>query len=253
MTFSIVAHDVATGQVGIAVASRTLATGARVPHIRTGVGAIASQALVNHYYGPRGLALLAAGASAGGHRAPAGRRRRGPGHPPGARHGPDGPVRGPHGRGVPGVVRPPGQGDLLGGRQHPDRRRRARGDGRGLRGGRRSCRWRSGWSRPCKRASRPAATSADGSRRRSSSTATRSGRCSTSGSTITPIRSPSSGVSSSSRAAQSRGDRPPTANERQCCNYQAQQNALHWKHRRIPVSATLGHRMLKPNANLLRT
>ena len=64
MTFSIVAHDVATGQVGIAVASRTLATGARVPHIRTGVGAIASQATVNRYYGPRGLALLAGGASA---------------------------------------------------------------------------------------------------------------------------------------------------------------------------------------------
>jgi uncharacterized Ntn-hydrolase superfamily protein len=64
MTFSIIAHDVASGQVGIAVASKTLATGARVPHIRTGVGAIASQARVNHYYGPRGLALLAAGASA---------------------------------------------------------------------------------------------------------------------------------------------------------------------------------------------
>ena len=64
MTFSIIAHDLATGQVGIAVASKTLATGARVPHIRTGVGAIASQARVNHYYGPRGLALLAAGAAA---------------------------------------------------------------------------------------------------------------------------------------------------------------------------------------------
>jgi uncharacterized Ntn-hydrolase superfamily protein len=64
MTFSIIAHDVATGQVGIAVASKTLATGARVPHIRTGVGAIASQARVNHYYGPRGLALLAADAGA---------------------------------------------------------------------------------------------------------------------------------------------------------------------------------------------
>ena len=64
MTFSIIAHDVATGQVGIAVASKTLATGARVPHIRSGVGAIASQARVNHYYGPRGLALLAAGAAA---------------------------------------------------------------------------------------------------------------------------------------------------------------------------------------------
>jgi uncharacterized Ntn-hydrolase superfamily protein len=64
MTFSIVAHDLATGQVGIAVASKTLATGARVPFIKTGVGAIASQAKGEQLYGPRGLALLAAGASA---------------------------------------------------------------------------------------------------------------------------------------------------------------------------------------------
>jgi uncharacterized Ntn-hydrolase superfamily protein len=64
MTFSIIAHDVTTGEVGIAVASRTLATGARVPHVRTGVGAIASQARVNHAYGPRGLTLLASGVSA---------------------------------------------------------------------------------------------------------------------------------------------------------------------------------------------
>ena len=48
MTFSIIAHDAETGQVGIAVASKALATGARVPFIRTGVGAIASQAKVNH-------------------------------------------------------------------------------------------------------------------------------------------------------------------------------------------------------------
>ncbi len=64
MTFSIIAHDESTGQVGIAVASKIFAAGARVPFIRTGVGAIASQAKVNHLYGPRGLALLAAGASA---------------------------------------------------------------------------------------------------------------------------------------------------------------------------------------------
>ena len=64
MTFSIVAHDVATGQVGIAMASKTLATGSRVPQIRTGVGAIASQARVNRIYGARGLALLATGATA---------------------------------------------------------------------------------------------------------------------------------------------------------------------------------------------
>jgi uncharacterized Ntn-hydrolase superfamily protein len=64
MTFSIIAHDEGTGQVGIAVAGKALAIGARVPHIRTGVGAIASQAKENQLHGPRGLALLAAGATA---------------------------------------------------------------------------------------------------------------------------------------------------------------------------------------------
>jgi uncharacterized Ntn-hydrolase superfamily protein len=64
MTFSIIAHDDVTGQVGIAVAGKTFACGARVPFIRTGVGAVASQAKGNQLYGPRGLALLAAGASA---------------------------------------------------------------------------------------------------------------------------------------------------------------------------------------------
>jgi uncharacterized Ntn-hydrolase superfamily protein len=64
MTFSIIAHDERTGQVGIAIASKSFACGARVPFIKTGVGAIASQAKGNHLYGPRGLALLAAGASA---------------------------------------------------------------------------------------------------------------------------------------------------------------------------------------------
>jgi len=64
ITFSIIAHDPTTGQVGIAVASKSFACGARVPFIRTGVGAIASQAKGNQIYGPRGLALLAAGAAA---------------------------------------------------------------------------------------------------------------------------------------------------------------------------------------------
>jgi len=64
MAYSIIAHDLATGQVGIAVASRMLASGARIPFIKTGVGAVATQAKENQLYGPRGLALLAAGASA---------------------------------------------------------------------------------------------------------------------------------------------------------------------------------------------
>ena len=64
MTYSIIARDEATGEIGIAVASKFFAVGARNPFIRTGVGTIASQALFNPHYGPRGLSLLAAGASA---------------------------------------------------------------------------------------------------------------------------------------------------------------------------------------------
>jgi uncharacterized Ntn-hydrolase superfamily protein len=64
MTWSIIARDEATGRIGIAVATKAFAVGALVPHIRTGAGAVASQAFVNPFYGPRGLALLEGGASA---------------------------------------------------------------------------------------------------------------------------------------------------------------------------------------------
>jgi uncharacterized Ntn-hydrolase superfamily protein len=64
VTFSIIARDEATGRIGAAVASRFLAVGARNIFARTGAGIVVSQALFNPYYGPRGLALLAAGASA---------------------------------------------------------------------------------------------------------------------------------------------------------------------------------------------
>ena len=64
MTWSIIARDHATGRIGIAVATRFFAVGAMVPHIRTGVGAVASQAFINPHYGLKGLALLQAGASA---------------------------------------------------------------------------------------------------------------------------------------------------------------------------------------------
>jgi uncharacterized Ntn-hydrolase superfamily protein len=64
MTWSIIARDEATGRIGIIVATRFFAVGAHVPHIKTGVGAVATQAFINPYYGPRGLALLQAGASA---------------------------------------------------------------------------------------------------------------------------------------------------------------------------------------------
>ena len=64
MTWSIIARDEKTGRIGIAVATRFFAVGALVPNIGTGVGAIASQAFMNPYYGPVGLALLEAGQSA---------------------------------------------------------------------------------------------------------------------------------------------------------------------------------------------
>ncbi|GKQ50251.1 DUF1028 domain-containing protein [Bradyrhizobium sp. Ce-3] len=63
MTWSIIARDSATGQLGIAVATRFFAVGALVPHIAPGIGAIATQALVNPYYGIDGLALLRDGTS----------------------------------------------------------------------------------------------------------------------------------------------------------------------------------------------
>ncbi|MGY3591061.1 putative Ntn-hydrolase superfamily protein [Bradyrhizobium sp. USDA 4341] len=63
MTWSIIARDSTTGQLGIAVATRFFAVGALVPHIAPGIGAIATQALVNPYYGIDGLALLRDGKS----------------------------------------------------------------------------------------------------------------------------------------------------------------------------------------------
>ncbi|WP_338831416.1 DUF1028 domain-containing protein [Bradyrhizobium sp. 27S5] len=63
MTWSIIARDSATGQLGIAVATRFFAVGALVPHIAPGIGAVATQALVNPYYGIDGLALLREGKS----------------------------------------------------------------------------------------------------------------------------------------------------------------------------------------------
>jgi len=64
MTYSIVARDAATGDLGVAVQSKFFAVGAVVPWVRAGVGAIATQSFANVAYGPDGLALLAGGASA---------------------------------------------------------------------------------------------------------------------------------------------------------------------------------------------
>src|SRR4051794_29073318 len=61
MTWSIIARDELSGQFGIAVATRFFAVGARVPYIAPHIGAIATQALVNPYYGIDGLKLLREG------------------------------------------------------------------------------------------------------------------------------------------------------------------------------------------------
>jgi uncharacterized Ntn-hydrolase superfamily protein len=61
MTWSIIACDKATGQIGIAVATRFFAVGARVPHIAARLGGLATQALVNPYYGIDGIKLLREG------------------------------------------------------------------------------------------------------------------------------------------------------------------------------------------------
>ena len=63
-TFSIVGFDPATGDLGIAVASRYFAVGAVVPWADAGVGAVATQAGVNVGYGPRALELLRQGLTA---------------------------------------------------------------------------------------------------------------------------------------------------------------------------------------------
>ena len=62
-TFSIVARDPATGELGVAVQSRAFRAGAIVSYAKAGVGAIATQAAANQAYGPRGLDLLELGLS----------------------------------------------------------------------------------------------------------------------------------------------------------------------------------------------
>ena len=57
-TFSIVAVDRETGEIGVAVQSKIVAVGAVVPYAEAGVGAVATQAAANPRYGPLGLALM---------------------------------------------------------------------------------------------------------------------------------------------------------------------------------------------------
>ncbi len=60
-TFSIVACDLKARACGVAVASKFPAVGAVVPWARAGAGAVATQALANTSYGPRGLEMMSGG------------------------------------------------------------------------------------------------------------------------------------------------------------------------------------------------
>ena len=64
MTYSIVARDPATGQLGVAVQSHFFSVGPVVPWARPGVGAVATQSAVRVDYGPRGLDLMERGLDA---------------------------------------------------------------------------------------------------------------------------------------------------------------------------------------------
>ena len=63
-TFSIVAYDSVTQELGVAVQSRAFSVGMAVPWAEAGVGAVATQASTNESFGPRGLDLMRQGTAA---------------------------------------------------------------------------------------------------------------------------------------------------------------------------------------------
>ncbi|WP_250434495.1 DUF1028 domain-containing protein [Hanstruepera flava] len=62
-TYSIVARDSVTGEMGVAVQSHWFSVGSIVTYGKAGVGVVATQSLVNPSYGPKGLALMSEGKS----------------------------------------------------------------------------------------------------------------------------------------------------------------------------------------------
>src|SRR4029079_5748717 len=63
-TFSIVARDSATGEIGVAVQSHWFSVGTAVSWAEAGIGAVATQSFTNKSFGIRGLNLLRAGLTA---------------------------------------------------------------------------------------------------------------------------------------------------------------------------------------------
>jgi uncharacterized Ntn-hydrolase superfamily protein len=64
VTYSIVARDPATGEIGVAVQSHWFSVGSTVPWAEPAVGAVATQSIADPSYGPNGLDMLRAGANA---------------------------------------------------------------------------------------------------------------------------------------------------------------------------------------------
>ena len=64
MTFSIVGRCARTGMFGVAITTSSICVGARCPHARAGVGAVATQNITDPTLGPKVLDRLAAGADA---------------------------------------------------------------------------------------------------------------------------------------------------------------------------------------------
>lgn len=62
-TFSIIAFDPATGDLGVGVESHAFTAGAAVPYAIAGIGAVATQAAANRLYGPKAIELLKQGLS----------------------------------------------------------------------------------------------------------------------------------------------------------------------------------------------
>src|SRR3954468_6450880 len=125
-TYSIVARDPETGEVGAAVQSHWFGVGPIVPWVRPGVGAVGTQSVAEAAYGPRMLDLLAEGRTPqealpgplGGGAVGAARRPGGGGGrgalPPGRRRGRRRPRRRPHGGGLHRRRRRPGGSRLHG-------------------------------------------------------------------------------------------------------------------------------------------
>ncbi len=64
MTFSIAGHCTRTGMFGVAITTSSICVGARCPHARAGVGAVATQNVTDPTLGPKVLDAIAAGMSA---------------------------------------------------------------------------------------------------------------------------------------------------------------------------------------------